>query len=78
MPWHPSLNRLRDVLAELYPTAAQMRRAARSATLPLARVTLRGDPVSDWQTSWKRHSGRIISRTSSRSLWLSTRATARS
>jgi len=49
MPWHPSLNRLRDALARLYPSAAEMRRLAKGASLGLGRVALRGEPASDWQ-----------------------------
>ncbi len=49
MPWDASLDRLRDALAELYPVVADMRRVAKGALLPLGRVTLRGEPVSDWQ-----------------------------
>jgi formylglycine-generating enzyme required for sulfatase activity len=49
MPWHPSLNRLRDALAELYPHAKAMRRVADSAALPLDRVALQDEAVNDWQ-----------------------------
>jgi formylglycine-generating enzyme required for sulfatase activity len=49
MPWDVSLDRLRDALAALYPVVAEMRRVAKSALLPLGRVTMGGEPVSDWQ-----------------------------
>jgi len=49
MPWDPALDKLRDVLADLYPHAKAMRRVAAGASLRLERVALRGDAPKDWQ-----------------------------
>jgi len=50
MPWNPSLTRLRDALAELYPDVADARRVARTALLPIERTDLQGKAVNIWQS----------------------------
>ena len=50
MPWHPSLNQLRDALAELYPDVADARVVAASAMLSLSDIVLQGKARSVWQS----------------------------
>jgi len=49
MPWYPALDRLCDVLAELYPDMAGARRVAASASLPIEPIGLHGEPRHVWR-----------------------------
>ena len=49
MPWQPSLDALRDALADLYDEEADARRVAASAGLSIPHIALGGKPVNRWQ-----------------------------
>jgi hypothetical protein len=50
MPWHLTLNQLRDAMAELYPDVADARRMATTAILPPNRINLQGKAVNVWHS----------------------------
>lgn len=50
MLWHPSLNQLRDALADLYPDGEDARRLAATATLAVSHIVLQGKAINIWQS----------------------------
>lgn len=50
MPWSPTLTELRDLLADLYPTAQDARRVVEEAGLPPARIAFESTAVNTWHS----------------------------